>query len=187
MGRRALRGADAWAVLGTAEGWPWLAAEWRLEAQPIDLGDDSQLLLRGRADLLLGQTASAPPRSKFLSSGSSISRPATRTRSSKALGEGEQRLEKVRRKVLKGDALQLSLYAHAAKQLGARKRPRQSGFSRSREGRAAARARRLSSSASTLFRSWRACRRQAFSVSRAAAQRLFFHAPYPTRHPRDRS
>jgi hypothetical protein len=38
---------------------------------------------------------------------------------SKGLKDPTQRAEKVRRKVLKGDALQLSLYAHAAKQLGA--------------------------------------------------------------------
>ncbi|MFL6568820.1 MAG: hypothetical protein ACJ8LI_06590, partial [Chthoniobacterales bacterium] len=38
---------------------------------------------------------------------------------SKGLGDGEQRLEKVCRKVLKGDALQFALYAQAAQELGA--------------------------------------------------------------------
>ncbi|HEV3410226.1 MAG TPA: PD-(D/E)XK nuclease family protein [Chthoniobacterales bacterium] len=106
-------------ILGTAKEWPWLATEWRLEAQPIDLDEDRQLLLRGRADLLLAKTASPP---------SSLDVPAlwiidfktgNKEALDKAIGEGDARLEKVRRKVLKGDALQLSLYAAAAQQLGA--------------------------------------------------------------------
>ncbi len=107
-------------VLATATDWPWLASEWRLEAEPIDVGGDHRLLLRGRADLLLAQTASAPD---------SIAVPALwiidfKTGNKDALTKGlkdddDARAAKVRRKVLKGDALQLSLYAHAAKQLGA--------------------------------------------------------------------
>lgn len=91
-----------------------------MEAQPIDLGNNAELLLRGRADLLLAQTASAP---------ASLAVPDLwivdfKTGNKDALNKGvkdddDARAEKVRRKVLKGDALQLSLYAHAAKQLGA--------------------------------------------------------------------
>jgi hypothetical protein len=107
-------------VLSTAADWPWLAAEWRLDAQQIDLGNDAELLLRGRADLLLAQTASAP---------TSLDVPELwiidfKTGNKDPLNKGmkdddDARAEKVRRKVLKGDALQLSLYAQAAKQLGA--------------------------------------------------------------------
>jgi hypothetical protein len=107
-------------ILATSKDWPWLAAEWRLDARPIDFGEGHQLLLRGRADLLLSKTASPP---------ASLEVPDLwivdfKTGNKDALGKGlkeedEQRAEKVRRKVLKGDALQLSLYAKAARQLGA--------------------------------------------------------------------
>ncbi|MFL6541560.1 MAG: hypothetical protein ACJ8I9_00195, partial [Chthoniobacterales bacterium] len=108
-------------VLGTAKDWPWLATEWRLEAQPIDLGEECRLVLRGRADLLLGKTASAPTSLEIPELWIVDFKTGNKDALSKGLGEDEQRLEKVRRKVLKGDALQLSLYAHAAKQLGAGK------------------------------------------------------------------
>jgi hypothetical protein len=107
-------------ILSTAKDWPWLAAEWRLDAQPIDLGEDNQLLLRGRADLLLGKTASAPTSLEVPALWIIDFKTGNRDALSKGLqGEDDRRAEKVRRKVLKGDALQLSLYANAAKQSGA--------------------------------------------------------------------
>ena len=107
-------------ILGTATSWPWLATEWRLEAQPIDLGEERQLLVRGRADLLLAKTASPPSSLDVQALWIIDFKTGNKDPLSKALGEGEQRLEKVRRKVLKGDALQLSLYGQAARQLGAK-------------------------------------------------------------------
>ena len=106
-------------VLSTAKDWPWLAAEWRLEAQPINVGGDRELLLRARADLLLAQTDSAPTSLEVPELWIIDFKTGNKDALSKGLKEDEQRAEKVRRKVLKGDALQLSLYAHAAKQLGA--------------------------------------------------------------------
>ena len=108
-------------ILGTAKDWPWLAAEWRLDAQPIDLGEGNQLLLRGRADLLLGKTPSAPTSLQVPELWIIDFKTGNKDALSKGLKEDEQRAEKVRRKVLKGDALQLSLYANAAKQSGAAK------------------------------------------------------------------
>ncbi|MFL6519351.1 MAG: PD-(D/E)XK nuclease family protein [Chthoniobacterales bacterium] len=107
-------------ILGTAKDWPWLAAELRLDAQPIDLGEDNRLLLRGRADLLLGKTASAPTSLQVPELWIIDFKTGNKDALSKGLkGEDDQRAEKVRRKVLKGDALQLSLYAKAVKQCGA--------------------------------------------------------------------
>ena len=107
-------------ILGTATDWPWLAAEWRLEAQPIDIGGGDQLILCGRADLMLAQTASAPASLEVPELWILDFKTGSKDPLSKGLKEDDdQRAAKVRRKVLKGDALQLSLYAHAAKQLGA--------------------------------------------------------------------
>jgi hypothetical protein len=109
-------------ILSTAKDWPWLAAEWRLDAQAIDFGENNQLLLRGRADLLLGKTASAPNSLEMPELWIIDFKTGNRDALSKGLREeDDQRGEKVRRKVLKGDALQLSLYANAAHQLGAAK------------------------------------------------------------------
>jgi PD-(D/E)XK nuclease superfamily len=106
-------------ILSTAKDWPWLAAEWQLEARPIDFGENNQLLLRGRADLLLGKTASAPTSLQVPELWIVDFKTGNKDALSKGLKEDEQRGDKVRRKVLKGDALQLSLYANAAKQRGA--------------------------------------------------------------------
>jgi hypothetical protein len=107
-------------ILNTARDWPWIAAEWRLDAQPIDFGEENQLLLRGRADLLLGKTASAPTSLRVPELWIIDFKTGNRDALSKGLKKNdEHRADKVRRKVLKGDALQLSLYANAAKQLGA--------------------------------------------------------------------
>jgi len=109
-------------ILSTAKDWPWLATEWRLDAQPIDFGEEDQLILRGRADLLLGKTASAPTSLKVPELWIIDFKSGNRDALSKGLKEeDDQRADKVRRKVLKGDALQLSLYANAARQLGATK------------------------------------------------------------------
>ncbi|MFL6540926.1 MAG: PD-(D/E)XK nuclease family protein [Chthoniobacterales bacterium] len=106
-------------ILSTADGWPWLAAEWRIDACSIEFAKGCELLLRGRADLLLGKTASAPASLEIPELWIVDFKTGNKDSLSKALGDGEQRLEKVCRKVLKGDALQLALYAQAAKELGA--------------------------------------------------------------------
>ena len=107
-------------ILGTAEGWSWAVPEWRIETQPIALGEDRSLLLRGRADLLLAKTLAQP---------SSLAVPALwiidfKTGSKKSLAAktrqtAEQRAQRVVKQVLKCEALQLGLYALTAQQLGA--------------------------------------------------------------------
>ena len=107
-------------LVGEIEGWKWAAAEWRLKAQPIDVGDDHRLLLSGQADLLLGKTAALP---------TSLALPELwivdfKTGNKKSLAprgrkKDEPRAPRVLKSVLKGDSLQLALYTLAAQQLGA--------------------------------------------------------------------
>ncbi|MEY2528005.1 MAG: hypothetical protein QOJ05_95 [Verrucomicrobiota bacterium] len=108
-------------LLGAIEDWKWAAAEWRLAAQPIAVGDNRTLLLRGQADLLLGKTAALP---------TAIDLPDLwivdfKTGNKKSLApksrkKDEPRAPRVLKSILKGDALQLALYVLAAQQLGAR-------------------------------------------------------------------
>ena len=108
-------------LVGEIDGWKWAAAEWRLAAQPIALGDNRTLLLRGQADLLLGKTGALP---------TSLALPDLwivdfKTGNKKSLTpksrkKDEPRPPRVLKSVLKGDALQLALYTLAAQQLGAR-------------------------------------------------------------------
>jgi hypothetical protein len=108
-------------IVGAIDGWKWAAAEWRLKAQPIAVGDNRTLLLRGQADLLLGKTEALP---------TSLALPDLwivdfKTGNKKSLTprsrkKDEPRAPRVLKSVLKGDALQLALYSLAAQQLGAR-------------------------------------------------------------------
>ena len=108
-------------LVGAIEGWKWAAAEWKLTAQPIAVGDNRSLLLRGQADLLLGQTDALP---------TSLALPDLwivdfKTGNKKSLTpksrkKDEPRAPRVLKSVLKGDALQLALYTLATQQLGAR-------------------------------------------------------------------
>jgi hypothetical protein len=108
-------------LVGSIEGWKWAAAEWRLAAQPIAVGDNRSLLLRGQADLLLGKTDSLP---------TSLALPDLwivdfKTGNKKSLAPTSRKKDvprppRVLKSVLKGDALQLALYTLATQQLGAR-------------------------------------------------------------------
>jgi hypothetical protein len=107
-------------LVGSIEGWKWAAAEWRLKAQPIDVGDNQRLLLSGQADLLLGKTGALP---------ASLALPELwivdfKTGNKKSLAprsrkKDDPRAPRVLKSVLKGDSLQLALYALAAQHLGA--------------------------------------------------------------------
>lgn len=109
-------------LAGAIEGWPWAAAEWRLAAQPIAVGEDRTLLLRGQADLLLARTGPLPE---------SLSLPDLwivdfKTGNKKSIAprsrkKDDPRPPRVLKSVLKGDALQLALYTLAARQLGAQR------------------------------------------------------------------
>ena len=107
-------------LVGAIEGWKWAAAEWRLKAQPIAVGENHRLLLSGQADLLLGKTGALP---------TSLALPELwivdfKTGNKKSLApksrkKEEPRAPRVLKSVLKGDSLQLALYTLAAQQLGA--------------------------------------------------------------------
>ena len=109
-------------LLGAIEGWPCAVSEWKLEAQPIAVGKGRSLLLRGRADLLLGRTV-PPPASltlpdlwiiDFKTGNKKSIAPSSRSKD-------DPRPPRVRKQVLKAEpSLQLGLYALAAKQLGAK-------------------------------------------------------------------
>jgi hypothetical protein len=109
-------------LVGAIEDWKWAAAEWRLVAQPVAVGDGRTLLLRGQADLLLGRTEALP---------ASLALPELwiidfKTGNKKSLApksrkKDDPRPPRVLKSVLKGDALQLALYSLAAHQLGARR------------------------------------------------------------------
>ncbi len=109
-------------ILGMIEGWKWAVPEWLLEAQPIAVGRDRSLILRGRADLLLAKTETPPD---------SLTVPELwiidfKTGNKKSIAprirkKGEPRPPRVLKMVVKGEAMQLALYALAAKQLGAGK------------------------------------------------------------------
>lgn len=108
-------------ILSTAEGWRWAVTEWKLEAQPIAVAGDRALLIKGRADLLLAKTPAQP---------ASLDLPQLwivdfKTGNKKTLAlkkseTNEQRQQRAMKLVLKREALQLALYAIAARQLGAR-------------------------------------------------------------------
>jgi PD-(D/E)XK nuclease superfamily protein len=107
-------------LVSAIEDWKWAAAEWRLKAQPIAVGEHHRLLLSGQADLLLGKTGALP---------TSPALPELwivdfKTGNKKSLApkgrkKDEPRAPRVLKSVLKGDSLQLALYTLAAQQLGA--------------------------------------------------------------------
>ena len=108
-------------ILTAIEGWKWVAAEWRLTAQPISVGEKRTLLLSGQADLLLAKTDALP---------TSLVVPDLwivdyKTGNKKSLNPSsrikEPRPSRILKSVLKGDAFQLALYNLATRQLGARK------------------------------------------------------------------
>ncbi len=109
-------------LVSAIEDWRWAAAEWRLNAQPIAVGEKLSLLLRGQADLVLGKSNALP---------TSLALPDLwivdyKTGNKKSLTprsrkKDEPRPPRVLKSVLKGDALQLALYTLAAQQLGAKR------------------------------------------------------------------
>jgi hypothetical protein len=107
-------------IASAIEGWKWAATEWRLNAQPIAVGENRTLLLSGQADLLLAK-ADAPPASLALPDLWIVDYKTGNKKSltPKSRKKDEPRPPRVLKSVLKGDALQLALYTLAARQLGA--------------------------------------------------------------------
>ena len=111
-------------LLGTIDGWKWSVPEWNLDAQAIAVGQGRNLILRGRADLLLAKTDDAAyfPRGvrklwiiDFRQTGNKRSLDSEEPRKERR----SARAARPQKSVVKGEATQLALYALAAKQLGA--------------------------------------------------------------------
>ncbi len=102
----------------TAKEWNWMATEWVIEPdQPVTIGN-AKLSFRGRIDLLLARTESAPDldvRELWILD--------YKTGSNKPLAPAKEDVEKrstrLHNRLVKGEALQLGLYALAMRQGGA--------------------------------------------------------------------
>jgi RecB family exonuclease len=107
------------AKLATVEGWSWMAAEWKIEGdEPVRIGADASLLLRGRIDLLLAREQTDSLRTDelwILDYKTGASKKAL----APAREDTEKRKSQLHKKLLDGSALQLGLYGFAARHLGA--------------------------------------------------------------------
>lgn len=106
--------------LATAGGWAWMATEWTIdEAAPVRVSEEATLSVRGRIDLLLARDA---PAARSLAA-NDLWIVDYKTGARKPLVAGRENAEKrrpaLRKKLLDGTALQLGLYAMAARSLGA--------------------------------------------------------------------
>ncbi len=101
-------------------GQPRMAAEWRLESpQLLSVGDGNKLRVRGQIDLILAQTQ--PNNSQL--AGADVWIVDYKTGSQKPLTPPgktpDARAANLRKKLVRGDAIQLGLYGLAARELGA--------------------------------------------------------------------
>src|SRR6202035_2583827 len=108
--------------LAEVEDWPRMAAEWRLESpQLLSLNGGNKLRVRGRIDLILAQTQ--PGDSRL--TGADVWIVDYKTGNVKPLTPPgrtpEVRAANLRKKLVRGDAIQLGLYGLAARELGAAK------------------------------------------------------------------
>ena len=102
------------------QAWPYLAAEWNLGSpQLVSINDGHKLRLRGRIDLILSQKR--PTESRF--SGADLWIVDYKTGNARSLAlygrTPESQTANLRRKLVRGDAIQLGLYGLAARALGA--------------------------------------------------------------------
>ena len=107
------------AKLAAVESWPWMAAEWKIEGgEPIRVAEDVSLLFRGRIDLLLARQESNSLKTEelwILDYKTGASKKALVP----AREDTEKKKSQLHKKVLDGSALQLGLYALAARHFGA--------------------------------------------------------------------
>src|SRR6266403_835114 len=106
--------------LAEVDAWPRMAAEWRLESpQLLSLSAGNKLRVRGRIDLILAQTQ---PNDSQLT-GADVWIVDYKTGSQKPLTPPgktpDARAANLRKKLVRGDAIQLGLYGLAARELGA--------------------------------------------------------------------
>jgi hypothetical protein len=107
------------AKLATIEGWPGMAAEWKIDGdEPVRIAGNISLLFRGRIDLLLARQESSSLQTDelwILDYKTGASKKAL----SPAREDTEKRKSQLHKKLLDGTALQLGLYGFAARHLGA--------------------------------------------------------------------
>ncbi len=106
--------------LTTVTDWPWIATEWTIEGDFPAGVENATLSLRGRIDLLLARAE--PPAGSLATEDLWIV--DYKTGAKKALAarpDAEGRRPGLKRKLLDGSALQLGLYALAARALGAQR------------------------------------------------------------------
>ncbi len=106
--------------LADVEGWPQLAPEWNLDPdRPISLNETNKLRVRGRIDLILAKKR--PDDSQL--TGAKLWIVDYKTGNVKSLAVSaktpEARSASLRKKLVRGDAIQLGLYGLAARELGA--------------------------------------------------------------------
>jgi hypothetical protein len=105
--------------LAEVEGWPRMAAEWKLESpQLLSLNNGNKLRVRGRVDLILAQTQPSDS-----VGGADVWIVDYKTGNVKPLTPPgktpEARAANLRKKLVRGDGIQLGLYGLAARELGA--------------------------------------------------------------------
>jgi len=110
------------AKLTTADGWPWMTTEWRVDGEePVVLADGTSLCYRGRVDLILARGDKAPRSLR----NDEVWILDYKTGGKKALAAGREDADKrkpaLRKKLIDGSALQLALYGLAARSQGADK------------------------------------------------------------------
>ena len=107
------------AKLATIEDWRWIATEWKIDgAEPITVGNGSALAFTGRIDLLLAknETNSLGADELWILD---YKTGASKKALVPAREETEKRKSRLHKQMLDGTALQLGLYALAARHLGA--------------------------------------------------------------------
>jgi hypothetical protein len=107
------------AKLATVDGWPWIATEWTIDGSaPISVTGDVSLQFRGRIDLLLARHKCESLKTDelwILDYKTGASKKALVP----AKEDADKRKSQLHKKILDGSALQLGLYALAARHLGA--------------------------------------------------------------------
>ena len=107
------------AKLATIEDWPWMATEWKIDGkEPIEVAAGATLLFRGRIDLVLARSSASSLAQEELwildyKTGAN-KKPLVPPKE-----DTEKRKSSFHKKLLDGTALQLGLYALAARHLGA--------------------------------------------------------------------
>ena len=107
--------------LAEVEGWPQLTTEWNLGSpQLVSIDDERKLRVRGRIDLILARKR--PSESQFSNADLWIVDYKTGSVKSLAISGRTPELQNsnLRKKLVRGDAIQLGLYGLAARELGAK-------------------------------------------------------------------